>query len=148
MPELQGADPDHVAYLGTTSKTLGPALRLGWMVLPPRLMGQVADARTHIDHRTEHLGQLTLADLITRHGYDRHIRRSRQRYRRRRDQLRHHLAGLRITLTGIAAGLHALAILPRTAPPRPTSKPLRRLTASPSAACRSARNCPLPARAS
>lgn len=57
-----------MAYLGTTSKTLGPALRIGWMVLPPRLIARVADAKLHTDHHTEHLGQLILTDLITRHG--------------------------------------------------------------------------------
>ncbi|MEV0625359.1 PLP-dependent aminotransferase family protein [Nonomuraea wenchangensis] len=113
---LQGVAPDHVAYLGTTSKTLGAALRIGWMVLPPRLVAPVADARLHADHHTEHLGQLALADLINRHGYDRHIRTSRQRYLRRRDQLRRRLAGFPIALTGIAAGLHALALLPPGGP--------------------------------
>ncbi|MFG1612019.1 aminotransferase class I/II-fold pyridoxal phosphate-dependent enzyme [Nonomuraea wenchangensis] len=105
-----------MAYLGTTSKTLGAALRIGWMVLPPRLVAPVADARLHADHHTEHLGQLALADLINRHGYDRHIRTSRQRYLRRRDQLRRRLAGFPIALTGIAAGLHALALLPPGGP--------------------------------
>ncbi|MFG1946210.1 PLP-dependent aminotransferase family protein [Nonomuraea sp. NPDC048826] len=113
---LQGVAPDRVAYLGTTSKTLGPALRIGWMVLPPWLIAPVADARLHTDHHTEHLGQLTLSDLIDRHGYDRHIRASRRRYLRRRDQLRRHLAGFPIALTGIAAGLHALALLPPDGP--------------------------------
>ncbi|MFI0351961.1 PLP-dependent aminotransferase family protein [Actinomadura sp. 9N407] len=113
---LQAAGPDNVAYLGTTSKTLGPALRIGWMVLPPRLLDPVADTKLHTDHHTENLGQLALADLITRHGYDRHIRASRQRYRRRRDQLRHRLAGFPITLTGIAAGQHLLAVLPPDGP--------------------------------
>ncbi|MDF5754383.1 PLP-dependent aminotransferase family protein [Spongiactinospora sp. TRM90649] len=113
---LQGADPGHVAYLGTTSKTLGAALRIGWMVLPSRLIAPVAEVRRHSDHHTEHLGQLALADLITRHGYDRHIRASRQRYLRRRDQLRRRLIGLPVELTGIAAGLHALALLPPGGP--------------------------------
>ncbi|MFJ8584867.1 PLP-dependent aminotransferase family protein [Streptomyces sp. NPDC093595] len=113
---LQGAGPEDVAYLGTTSKTLGPALRIGWMVLPPRLIDPVVDAKLHVDHHTEHLGQLTLADLITRHGYDRHIRASRQRYLRRRDELRRRIADVPVSLTGIAAGLHALAVLPSGGP--------------------------------
>ncbi|MFF9868106.1 PLP-dependent aminotransferase family protein [Streptomyces sp. NPDC013953] len=113
---LQGAGPENVAYLGTTSKTLGPALRIGWMVLPPRLIDPVVDAKLHVDHHTEHLGQLTLADLITRHGYDRHIRAARQRYLRRRDELRRRIADVPISLTGIAAGLHALAVLPSGGP--------------------------------
>ncbi|KOG30215.1 MocR-like pyridoxine biosynthesis transcription factor PdxR [Streptomyces resistomycificus] len=104
---LQGMAPGHVAYLGTASKTLGPALRLGWMVLPPDLVGAVADAKLHSDHHTESLGQLALAELIDSHAYDRHVRACRLRYRRRRDQLLDRL-GARRRVRGIAAGLHAL----------------------------------------
>jgi GntR family transcriptional regulator/MocR family aminotransferase len=104
---LQGMAPGHVVYLGTASKTLGPALRLGWMVLPPHLVDAVADAKLHSDHHTESIGQLALAELIESHAYDRHVRACRLRYRRRRDQLLHRL-GARRAVRGIAAGLHAL----------------------------------------
>nr|WP_211283803.1 PLP-dependent aminotransferase family protein [Streptomyces antibioticus] len=104
---LQGMAPGQVVYLGTASKTLGPALRLGWMVLPPHLVDAVADAKLHSDHHTETIGQLALAELIDSHAYDRHVRASRLRYRRRRDQLLHRL-GARRAVRGIAAGLHAL----------------------------------------
>ncbi|MEU6545653.1 PLP-dependent aminotransferase family protein [Streptomyces sp. NPDC046859] len=104
---LQGMAPGQVAYLGTASKTLGPALRLGWMVLPPHLVDAVADAKLHSDHHTESLGQLALAELIDSHAYDRHVRSCRLRYRRRRDQLLDRL-GARTRVRGIAAGLHAL----------------------------------------
>ncbi|MFE9440641.1 PLP-dependent aminotransferase family protein [Streptomyces sp. NPDC006602] len=104
---LQGMAPGHVAYLGTASKTLGPALRLGWMVLPPDLVDAVADAKLHSDHHTESIGQLALAELIESHAYDRHVRACRLRYRRRRDQLLDRL-GTRRRVRGIAAGLHAL----------------------------------------
>ncbi|MFF0012906.1 PLP-dependent aminotransferase family protein [Streptomyces sp. NPDC005374] len=104
---LQGMAPGQVAYLGTASKTLGPALRLGWMVLPPQLVGPVADAKLHSDHSTESIGQLALAELIRSHAYDRHVRACRLRYRRRRDLLVERL-GARWRLRGIAAGLHAL----------------------------------------
>jgi GntR family transcriptional regulator/MocR family aminotransferase len=104
---LQGMAPGQVVYLGTASKTLGPALRLGWMVLPPHLVDAVADAKLHSDHHTESLGQLALAELIDSHAYDRHIRACRLRYRRRRDQLLDRL-GARRRVRGIAAGLHAL----------------------------------------
>ncbi|MER5227541.1 PLP-dependent aminotransferase family protein [Streptomyces flaveus] len=104
---LQGMAPGQVVYLGTASKTLGPALRLGWMVLPPHLVDAVADAKLHSDHHTESIGQLALAELITSHAYDRHIRACRLRYRRRRDQLLDRL-GTRRSVRGIAAGLHAL----------------------------------------
>lgn len=104
---LQGMAPGCVAYLGTASKTLGPALRLGWMVLPPHLVDAVADAKLHSDHHTESIGQLALAELITSHAYDRHVRACRLRYRRRRDRLVESL-GARRNVRGIAAGLHAL----------------------------------------
>ncbi|RCG30183.1 PLP-dependent aminotransferase family protein [Sphaerisporangium album] len=89
---LQGMAPEHVAYLGTASKTLGPGLRLAWLVLPRHLVGPVVDAKRHADHHTESLGQLVLADLITSHAYDRHVRACRLRYRRRRDLLVSRLA--------------------------------------------------------
>ncbi|MFF2381333.1 PLP-dependent aminotransferase family protein [Streptomyces sp. NPDC058108] len=104
---LQGMAPGQVAYLGTASKTLGPALRLGWMVLPPHLVDAVTDAKLHSDHHTEAVGQLALAEMITGHAYDRHVRACRLRYRRRRDQLLARLGTSR-NVRGIAAGLHAL----------------------------------------
>ncbi|MGH8828793.1 MAG: PLP-dependent aminotransferase family protein, partial [Jiangellaceae bacterium] len=67
---------------------------------------------------TETIGQLALADLITSHDYDRHIRASRLRYRRRRDLLVHRLGPRsgRFTVHGVAAGLHAMISLPDTGP--------------------------------
>ncbi|MGQ4382197.1 MocR-like pyridoxine biosynthesis transcription factor PdxR [Streptomyces sp. SAS_270] len=111
---LQGMAPGQVVYLGTASKTLGPALRLGWMVLPPHLVDAVADAKLHSDHHTESIGQLALAEMITSHAYDRHVRACRLRYRRRRDQLLDRL-GTRRRVQGIAAGLHALVDVPNEA---------------------------------
>ncbi|MFI9546834.1 PLP-dependent aminotransferase family protein [Streptomyces sp. NPDC052016] len=104
---LQGMAPGEVVYLGTASKTLGPALRLGWMVLPPHLVDAVAEAKLHSDHQTESIGQLALTELIDSHAYDRHVRACRLRYRRRRDLLLDRL-GARRGVRGIAAGLHAL----------------------------------------
>ena len=111
---LQGIAPDRVVYVGTASKTLAPAVRLAWMVLPDSLVEPVAEAKRYADVFTESIGQLTLADLIASHGYDRHVRSCRLRYRRRRDllvtRLRSH------SLHGIAAGLQALVSLPPNGP--------------------------------
>ncbi|WP_018351215.1 PLP-dependent aminotransferase family protein [Longispora albida] len=112
---VQGMAPGHVAYAGTASKTLGPALRLGWLVLPGHLLGPVLDAKRHADLHTEHIGQLVLAELIASHGYDRNIRAARLRYRRRRDLLIGRL-GERYRIGGVSAGLHALLHLPSGGP--------------------------------
>ncbi|NUW39688.1 MocR-like pyridoxine biosynthesis transcription factor PdxR [Nonomuraea rhodomycinica] len=109
---LQGTAPDHVVYCGTASKTLGPALRLAWMVLPPHLVPPVVRAKQEADLYTETLGQLVLADLITGHAYDRHIRAARLRYRRRRHLLLDRVAALPgLTAHGVPAGLHTLVTL-------------------------------------
>ncbi|MFJ7154162.1 PLP-dependent aminotransferase family protein [Streptomyces sp. NPDC101118] len=106
---LQGLAPDRVVYCGTASKSLGPALRLAWMVLPPDLVGPVVAAKREADLYTETLGQLVLADLIASHGYDRHVRAARLRYRRRRELLTGRLAELpAVTPHGVPAGLHTL----------------------------------------
>lgn len=88
-------------------------------MLPPQLVDAVVEAKLHNDHHTETIGQLALAELITGHGYDRHIRAGRQRYRRRREQLLDTLAALScpaLAAPGIAAGLHALVPLPADGP--------------------------------
>jgi GntR family transcriptional regulator/MocR family aminotransferase len=113
---LQGTAPDHVAYVGTVSKTLAPALRLGWVVLPGRWIEPLLRAKSLSDGPTELIGQLTLADLIRSHAYDRHIRACRLRYRHRRDLLVRRLAGEPFALHGIAAGLHTTIDLPPSGP--------------------------------
>jgi GntR family transcriptional regulator / MocR family aminotransferase len=112
---LQGTAPEHVVYIGTASKTLAPALRLAWMVVPERLVGPLDDAKRNADRQSDSVSQLTLAHLIASHDYDRHVRASRLRYRQRRDMLVERL-GSRLKLDGIAAGLHALIRLPDNGP--------------------------------
>jgi GntR family transcriptional regulator/MocR family aminotransferase len=106
---IQGIAPDHVVYVGTASKTLGPALRVAWVVLPERLVEPFIDAKRHADLHSDLVSQLTLADLIRTNAYDRHIRACRLRYRRRRDALVRRLATVPdVTVEGVAAGLHAV----------------------------------------
>lgn len=111
---IQGLDPDRVIYGGTVSKVLSPALRLGWIVTPPRLTDDITRAKFLEDFTTEALGQLTLARFIDSGAFARHLRRVRPVYRARRDSL---LAALRTHLpavrpAGEAAGLHLLLRLP------------------------------------
>jgi GntR family transcriptional regulator/MocR family aminotransferase len=114
LAALQGLAPDRVIYMGTASKTLAPALRLGWLVLPPELVAPVVEQRNLADHGAPPLEQLALAQLLRGGAYDRHLRQARRRYRSRRDALvaavARHLPGARVT--GLAAGLHAIVRLP------------------------------------
>ena len=110
---LQGLDPEHVVYAGTVSKTLTPGLRIGWLQLPRRLLEPVIEAKT-VAGDTQALDQLALAELLTSGAYDRHVRRMRQRYRRRRDQLLDLLAthAPALRTRGVAAGLHVALDVP------------------------------------
>jgi GntR family transcriptional regulator / MocR family aminotransferase len=111
---LQALAPEQVAYAGTASKTLAPGLRLGWLALPARIAGDVTAAKARADAHTSSVEQLALAEFIDSGRYDRHIRRSRLTYRRRRDRLVSELArhAPAVRLTGVAAGLHVVAELP------------------------------------
>jgi len=111
---VQGLAPDRVVYAGSASKTLAPALRLGWLVLPAWLTDAVTEQKALDDLASPVLEQLAFADLLGRGEVDRHLRRNRARYRARRDALvsalRVHAPQVRVR--GIAAGLHAVAELP------------------------------------
>lgn len=72
---LQGLAPEHVVYAGTTSKTLAPALRLGWLVVPPDLLPMLEDERRQLDYGRGRIDQLALAHFIDSGDYDRHLRR-------------------------------------------------------------------------
>jgi GntR family transcriptional regulator / MocR family aminotransferase len=111
---VQGLAPERVAYLGSASKTLAPTLRLGWLIAPARLVAPLADHMLHTVIAPPRLEQLAFADFLTRGELDRHLRRLRLRYRRRRDVLVQALKRElpEIEVRGIAAGLHVVAMLP------------------------------------
>jgi len=114
VPALQTAAPDHVAYAGTTSKTLAPGMRLGWLVPPARLHADLVAAKHAADLGSPALPQLVLARLIATGELERHIRAVRKRQRSRRDALlgalRSHLPEARVQ--GVPAGLHLLVTFP------------------------------------
>jgi GntR family transcriptional regulator / MocR family aminotransferase len=111
---LQGLAPEQVVYVGSTSKTLAPAIRLGWLVLPWPFAEQVAVRQGRRGALPSPINQLALSDLIERGELDRHLGRQRRRYRRRREALLEELARKlpEVTVSGAAAGLYVLVKLP------------------------------------
>ena len=111
---LQALAPDRVVLAGSVSKSMAPALRLGWAVAPARLAASVALLRAVTDLGSPTLDQRALAELITDGQYDRHLRATRARYRARRDALAGALhARLPVlSVRGVSAGLHLYVELP------------------------------------
>jgi GntR family transcriptional regulator/MocR family aminotransferase len=112
---LQGLAPERVLYIGSASKRLAPGMRLGWALLPSWLTWPLISAKAAEDGGSEVVGQLALADFIARGELDRHLRRMRLLYARRRralfDALARELPDARPR--GAAAGLFELVELPR-----------------------------------
>lgn len=113
---LQGLDrAGRVLYLGSFSKTLAPALRLGFLVLPEDLVDPLLAARVVADQQSPLFEQVVMADFIQEGHFARHVRRMRKLYRQRRDilvrELEKHLSGL-IEIEATDTGVHLIARLP------------------------------------
>ncbi|MFI1076229.1 aminotransferase class I/II-fold pyridoxal phosphate-dependent enzyme [Streptomyces puniciscabiei] len=108
VPALRALLADRVCYMGSVSKLLAPALRIGWLVAPPRYRRGLVDAKRFNDLGNAVLPQLVLAGLMESGGLERQLRLLRRRHRDRRDAmiaaLAEHLPGG--TVHGAAAGLH------------------------------------------
>lgn len=112
---LQGLAPERVIYAGSASKRLAPAMRLGWLLCPSWTSWHISAVKAVEDAGSEAIGQLALADFIARGELDRHLRRMRATYERRRGALLHALAErLPATqATGGPCGLFEPVRLPR-----------------------------------
>ena len=126
---LQGLAPDLVAFVGTTSKTLAPALRLAWFVPPPHLSDDAENVLRVTGVTPPTLDQVALASFIQDADLERHLRAMRRRYARKRAVLIDALQAFvpHVTVTGPAAGLHVLARLPAGMSERDTAVRARRL---------------------
>ncbi|WP_327347166.1 PLP-dependent aminotransferase family protein [Streptomyces europaeiscabiei] len=111
---LQGLDPERVAYTGSVSKSLAPGLRLGWLLVPASLAEEVVERKRTMDLGHPVIDQALFARFVERGDYDRQLRRCQRAYRERRDALvsalAEHFPGAEVS--GIAAGLHVIVLLP------------------------------------
>jgi GntR family transcriptional regulator/MocR family aminotransferase len=114
MASLQGLAPDLVAFVGTTSKTLAPSLRLAWIVPPAHLIDDVENVLLVTGVTPPTFDQIAMASFIENAALERHLGSMRRRYRAKRDVLVDALATYlpAARISGTAAGLHVLAWLP------------------------------------
>lgn len=116
LPALQGLDPDgRVLYAGTFSKTLAPALRLGYLIVPPSLVTAARRARAVSDRNAPTVEQATIAGMMDDGSYARHIRRMRLLYAERQAALRTALETHCAPWLEVApsdAGMHLVGWLP------------------------------------
>jgi GntR family transcriptional regulator / MocR family aminotransferase len=110
VPALRSMLAEQVCYTGSVSKLLAPALRIGWMIPPPRYHAALVAAKRFADLGNALLPQLVLAALMESGELERQLRFLRKRHRRRRDAMigaiREHLPGAAVH--GAAAGLHLM----------------------------------------
>ncbi len=127
ISSIRDLAPDHVIAVGSVSKSMGPGVRLGWMVAPRRLVADFADIRSNIDLCAPVITQAVLSELIDAGALDRHIRRTRAEYRRRSSTLLGELARTfpDAHVPGVPAGLHVAVDLPPRLTERPTVEAAR-----------------------
>ncbi|SDT42083.1 MocR-like pyridoxine biosynthesis transcription factor PdxR [Microlunatus soli] len=109
---MQPLAPERIGYASSLSKTLAPALRLGWLAAPERLVGPIVERRWALDLGAPALPQLVLTELLRSGALARHLRSMRTRHRGRRDALvaalTERFPGCRVT--GIAAGIYLVVL--------------------------------------
>jgi GntR family transcriptional regulator / MocR family aminotransferase len=118
LPALYSMDPDVIVYLGTASKVLGTALGTGWLVAAPSLVEQLAAVRPRLGSRIPESVQHATLELLRSGDLERHVRKMRLEYARRRSALVDGLAGARVPfrLLGDTAGMHIVLELPEEYP--------------------------------
>jgi GntR family transcriptional regulator/MocR family aminotransferase len=111
---LQGLDPERVFALGSVSKTIAPAIRIGWVLAPPGFVTVLTEEKQLSSRGAPGLDQEALALQVESGRFDRHLRRVRDLYRARRDALAEEVATVfgPGRLQGLAAGCHAVLLLP------------------------------------
>jgi GntR family transcriptional regulator / MocR family aminotransferase len=112
---VQGLAPDRIVALGTVSKSLAPAVRLGWVLCTPALAEAVGDEKGRSDRGSPVIDQLAVAALIESGRYDRHLRRMRATYANPRralaEALASHAPAINLTERAIHNGIAAVSDL-------------------------------------
>jgi GntR family transcriptional regulator / MocR family aminotransferase len=109
LPALFGMDPEVVVYLGTTTKILTPAMRVGWLAASPGLAARLAAAGSTLGDWPSGPAQEALLSMITTGALERHIRRMRHDYARRRTAMTAAFHGGEAgRLLGDEAGMHMI----------------------------------------
>lgn len=119
LPAMQGLDThQRTIYIGTFSKMMFPAMRLGYLVVPPHLVGAFSNARALADRGSPSFDQATTAEFLRSGAFARHIRRMRKIYAERQEALvaaaERHLRGL-IQIQPSEAGMHLVGWLDESA---------------------------------
>ncbi|KAB8145246.1 PLP-dependent aminotransferase family protein [Chloroflexia bacterium SDU3-3] len=119
LPAMQGLDThQRTIYIGTFSKMLFPAMRLGYLVVPPHLIGAFSNARALADRGSPSFDQATAAEFLQSGAFARHVRRMRKIYAERQEALvaaaDRHLRGL-IQIEPSEAGMHLVGWLDESA---------------------------------
>lgn len=109
VSSLQGLDPNLVIYTGTFSKILCPALRIGYLVVPPNLASKIHQLKNLLDHHSPSLNQLVLAQFIEQGLFERHISKMKKIYRKRQEAIIRSLDlnfPQKFRISGHSSGLH------------------------------------------
>jgi len=118
LPAIAAGAADCTLYAGTFSRTLGPGVRLGYLVVPEQLFEPLSAIKTLLNLGNSWMEQAVLAEMINNNSYAVHLNRAREHYRHNRDALLESLCKVfgEANVSGLSGGLHVMWYLPPGVP--------------------------------